>query len=124
MEYKYRLSESVRFKRELIRAKKRGLDVEELDFIVRKLRRDEPLDPKYKNSPHHNDRGNHPHHFVLLTASFIITSCAPPSISVTGDTRVNLAFSLISGRVNAPQLQNVDFILLSVSVTLSRKLPA
>lgn len=32
MEYKYRLSESVRFKRELIRAKKRGLDIDELDF--------------------------------------------------------------------------------------------
>ena len=51
MEYKYRLSESVRFKRELIRAKKRGLDIDELDFIVRKLRRDEPLDLKYKDHP-------------------------------------------------------------------------
>ena len=70
-------------------------------------------------------QGNNFHfHFVRLTASFIITSCAPPSRSVTGDTSVSFAFSLISHKFNAPQLQNVDLILLSVSVTLSRKLPA
>ena len=51
MTYKYGLTQSVRFDRDLTRAVKRGLDVKELDTIVRKLRNDEPLDPKYKDHP-------------------------------------------------------------------------
>ena len=51
MTYKYGLTQSVRFDKDLTRAVKRGLDVKELDTIVRKLRNDEPLDPKYKDHP-------------------------------------------------------------------------
>lgn len=51
MKYKYGITQSVRFDRDLARAIRRGLDVEELNIIVRKLRNDEPLEPKHKDHP-------------------------------------------------------------------------
>ena len=51
MKYKYGLTQSARFDRDLARAIRRGLDAEELNIIVRKLRNDEPLDPKHKDYP-------------------------------------------------------------------------
>ena len=51
MKYKYGLTQSARFDRDLARAIRRGLDAEELNIIVRKLRNDEPLDPKHKDHP-------------------------------------------------------------------------
>ena len=76
--------------------------------------------------PYHqgNPAAAAPRYFERFMASFMITSWAPPSMSVTGDTSVSLAFSRISGRDRAPQLQKVDRILLRVSATLSRRLPA
>ena len=51
MKYKYGLTQSARFDRDLARAIRHGLDAEELNIIVRKLRNDEPLDPKHKDHP-------------------------------------------------------------------------
>lgn len=51
MKYKYGITQSVRFDRDLAQAIRRGLDVEELNIIVRKLRNDEPLEPKRKDHP-------------------------------------------------------------------------
>lgn len=51
MKYKYGITQSVRFDRDLARAVKRGLDIAELNVIVSKLRNDEPLEPRYKDHP-------------------------------------------------------------------------
>lgn len=51
MKYKYGITQSVRFDRDLVRAVKRGLDIEELNLIVGKLRNDEPLEPRHKDHP-------------------------------------------------------------------------
>lgn len=48
---KYKLILSGRFKKSLKAAKKRGLDISLLDFIVDKLLQGIPLDDKYRDHP-------------------------------------------------------------------------
>lgn len=40
-----------RFEKELEKMKKRGLDVDDIKIIMKKLIHDEPLEPKHKNHP-------------------------------------------------------------------------
>lgn len=47
----YRVVSTPRFDKELEKAKKRGLKIENFDTVVVMLRNDEPLPPKYRDHP-------------------------------------------------------------------------
>ena len=57
--HKYRVVRSGRFKRELKRAEKRGLNPDEAEALIIKLSDDIPLDSKYKDHPLHGIYINH-----------------------------------------------------------------
>ncbi|MBR0184913.1 MAG: type II toxin-antitoxin system YafQ family toxin, partial [Synergistaceae bacterium] len=50
---KYRPKRSPRFERELRRAKKRGLNIDELEALIVKLCKDEPLELRRHDHPLH-----------------------------------------------------------------------
>ena len=55
MKYKYSLTQSSRFYKEVARAKKRGLNTRELDAVVKKLRKGEQLEQSRKDHALHGE---------------------------------------------------------------------
>ena len=55
MKYKYSLTQSSRFDKEVARAKKRGLNTRELDAVVKKLRKGERLEQSRKDHALHGE---------------------------------------------------------------------
>ena len=58
-DYKYDVVRSARFKRDLKKAAKRGLNPEEVENVIHMLRLDIPLDPKYEDHPLHGEYKEH-----------------------------------------------------------------
>ena len=52
---KYKIQYSTKFKKDLKLAKKRGLDLEELKFVIDELAKGNKLDDKYKDHDLHGD---------------------------------------------------------------------
>ena len=56
MKKKYTVKRSPRFERDLKKAEKRGLDINEVEALIVKLSKGEQLEPKYKDHALHGDR--------------------------------------------------------------------